>query len=53
MPIQISITVGQIPNGNYNVTFTGMGQPANSTFYANGYTQYGLSASFTNNLTNR
>ncbi len=41
-------SVGQIPNGNYNVTFTGMGQPTNSTFYANGYTQYGLSASFTN-----
>lgn len=40
--------VGQIPNGNYNVTFTALGQPTSSTFYANGYTQYGLSASFTN-----
>jgi len=41
-------SVGQIPNGNYNVTFNGIGQPTSSTFYANGYTQYGLSASFTN-----
>jgi hypothetical protein len=40
--------VGQIPNGNYNVAFSALGQPTSSTFYANGYTQYGLSASFTN-----
>ncbi len=41
-------SVGQIPNGNYNVTFNGIGQPTSSAFYANGYTQYGLNASFTN-----